>query len=159
MRSEKLMAGSNIYSDKSDWYELFSQAEDYPKKILEFFTPLFKDKTVLDFGCGTGKFISNLSQVSKKYIATDVAESQLKIAKEKNVGLGNVEIIKTEEDLLPLEDNSVDVIFSSWVLGSVKDLELRTKILAELKRVLKIGGTIYLVENDKGGEYKKSLME
>jgi hypothetical protein len=43
------------------------------------------------------------------------------------------------------------------VLGSIKDLELRKKVLEELKRVLKPGGTIYLVENDKGGEYKKVI--
>ena len=149
-----LVADSSVYKHKSDMYEKFSQAEDTLKKIVTFLIPKIKDKAVLDFGCGTGKFILDLAPIAKTYVATDINETQLEIAKKKSLHLENVEILKTEKDTLPFKDQSFDVIFSTWVIGSIQDLELRARILKEFKRVLRPGGFVYLVENDVGGEYK-----
>ena len=53
-----------------------------------------------------------------------------------------------------LESNSVDLIVSPWVLGTVTDLVERTKCLNELKRVLKPGGEIILIENEENSEFE-----
>lgn len=155
--NDKLSSTSNVYKNNSDAYEIFSQAQDRQGKISKFLKPKLQDKIVLDFGCGTGKFIPQFAPVSEKYIATDISDSQLKVAREKAKNFSNVEVIKTERSKLPFEDDSVDVVFSSWVLGSIRDLELRKQILSELKRVLKPGGTIYLADNDIGGDFKEVL--
>jgi ubiquinone/menaquinone biosynthesis C-methylase UbiE len=150
-----LNADSSVYTHKSEMYELFSQAEDSLGKIAAFLQPRIANKTVLDFGCGTGKFIQTLSPVAKKYFAVDVSEAQLKIARSKATSLPNVEILKIEKDKLPFENESIDDIFCTFVVGGIQDLELRATVLKELQRVLKPGGKIYLVENDVGGEYKE----
>lgn len=150
-----LKADSNVYTDKSDAYETFSQAEDPAKKIVNFMLPKVDGKIVLDFGCGTGKFIPDLSLNTKKYFGTDINETQLRIAREKCLHLKNVEIIKTEQSKLQIPDKSIEVIFSSWVIGSIQDLKIRYEVLEEFKRILKPGGSIYLLENDIGGEYKE----
>ncbi len=150
-----LRADSDVYTKRSDAYEIFSQAEDPSKQIVHFMLPKVDGKIVLDFGCGTGKFISDLSLKAKKYIGTDVNETQLQIARKKSLRLSNVEILKTKESQLQIPDQSVEVIFSSWVIGSIQDLKVRYDVLNEFKRVLKPGGSIYLLENDVGGEYKE----
>ncbi len=68
MINDRLVATSNIFTIKSDIYDQFSLAEDFPKKVVSFLRPKLKNKIVLDFGCGTGKFIPDLSVISKKVI-------------------------------------------------------------------------------------------
>ena len=38
---------------------------------------------------------------------------------------------------IPLPDNSVEVIISTWVLGTILEVDRRNKVLEEMKRVLK----------------------
>lgn len=156
--NDKLGAGSEFYNGKASVvYESFSQAEDAPKKVVGFLALKIEGKVVLDFGCGTGKFISEFAPLAKIYWAIDISENQLVIARKKAGAFNNVKFLKNDEDTTLLESNSVDVIFASWVIGSIHDLELRERTITELKRVLKETGSIYLVENDVGGEFKNII--
>jgi ubiquinone/menaquinone biosynthesis C-methylase UbiE len=155
MKTDRLAANSDVYNLKSDSYELFSQAEDAPNKAGAFLLPYLKDKIVLDFGCGTGKFIPLFAPTTKQYITTDISETQLAIAKKKAENFDTVTVLKIENNKLPLEDSSVDVIFSAWVIGSIQDLNIREAAIEEFKRVLKPGGKVFLIENNVGGEYKE----
>lgn len=159
MEKDKLNSESQIYNIDSKTYDLFSKAEDSNNKIVNFLSEKVKDKIVLDFGCGTGKFLPTLVPLSKKYVGMDISENQLKIAKEKSKNYGNVELIKNSITEIPLESNSIDLIFSSWVIGSIHDLKLRKEIIEEMKRVVNEGGPIYLIENDVNGEYKDIVEE
>lgn len=116
-----------------------------------------KNKVVLDFGCGTGKFISEFSPLAKTYWAVDVSENQLEIARKKVERFDNVKFEKTDGNTVSIESNSVDIVFASWVIGSIHDLEARERIVKELVRVLRKDGSIYLVENDVGGEFKNVI--
>ena len=114
-------------------------------------------KVVLDFGCGTGKFIPEFAPLAKTYWAVDTSENQLAIARKKAEGFYNVKFEKTDGNTVSIESNSVDIVFASWVIGSILDLETREKIIKELVRVLRKDGSIYLVENDIGGEFKNII--
>jgi ubiquinone/menaquinone biosynthesis C-methylase UbiE len=153
-KNDKLGAGSEFYKTKAHVYESFSQAEDTLKKVAQFLEQKVRGKVVLDFGCGTGKFIPELAPLAKEYWAVDISEEQLAIAQEKANGLKNVKLIKTDEDKIPIESKSVDTVFASWVIGSIHDLDTRERVTNELKRVVKEHGSIYLVENDAGNEFK-----
>jgi ubiquinone/menaquinone biosynthesis C-methylase UbiE len=152
--NDRLASLSKVYTENSEVYEVFSRCEDAPGKIASFLTSKIKGRVVLDFGCGTGRFISDFAPLAYKYFATDINDSQLIYAKQKALLFKNVQIYKTEPTIVPFPNQSIDVIFSSWVIGSLRELEIREAVLTELKRVLKPGGSIYLVENDKDGEYK-----
>lgn len=155
IENDKLAADSEVYKIKSKTYELFSKAEDKPNKISNFLVPFIKNKIVLDFGCGTGKFIPKLAPLTNLYYAMDNSKNQLEIAKEKANNYNNVKFIQNPSDKIPLESSSVDVILVIWVIGSIHNLELRKKIIDEFKRVIKKSGSIYIIENDTGGEYKE----
>ena len=157
LKKDRLGAKSSIYNNKSEVYELFSLSQDKPDKITKFLSPLIKGKIVLDMGCGTGKFIPKLAHLSKFYWAIDISSSQLKFAKIKANKLDNVKIIKASAEKIPLESNSVDILLSSWFIGSIHNLKLRRKIISEARRVIKEGGSIYFIENNVGGDYKKII--
>lgn len=155
--NDKLGAGSEFYNGKASVYESFSQAEDAPKKVVGFLALKIEGKVVLDFGCGTGKFIPEFAPLAKTYWAVDISENQLAIARKKAKDFDNVKFLKNDEDTISLESNSVDIIFASWVICSINNLELRERTITELKRILKENGSIYLVENDIGGEFKNII--
>ena len=155
--NDELGADSKFYNGKADVYEIFSQAEDASKKVVGFLASKIKGRVVLDFGCGTGKFIPEFAPLAKTYWAVDISENQLAIARKKAEVFDNVKFLKNDEDTISLESNSIDIIFASWVIGSIHDIDLRERIVIELKRVLKEGGSIYLVENDVGGEFKNII--
>ena len=89
-----------------------------------------------------------------KYYGLDLSNEQLKIAKNK-VKSNNVQFICCSAENIPLPENSIDVIISTWVLGTILEVDRRNKVLDEMKRVLKKDGSIYLVENDIGGEFEE----
>ncbi len=150
---KNLMKESKAYYQDNDYYELFSIAEDYPNKIKEFLKNNLKGDIILDAGCGTGKFTSTLENLSNKYIGIDLSANQLEKAQTKSKK-SNSEFIQANLSNIPLKDNTVDIIISTWVLGTIKDLDERCKCIKELKRVLKPQGKIILVENDSIGEFE-----
>ncbi len=154
MNNFNLSEKSKNYYEENDIYEIFSIAEDYPNKIYEYLAPKVKDKIVLDLGCGTGKFMQKFHKETIKYYGLDLSNEQLNIAKSKVVN-DNVELICCSAENIPLPDNTIDVIISTWVLGTILEVDRRNKVLNEMKRVLKKGGNIYLVENDIGGEFEE----
>ncbi|MBT7902890.1 class I SAM-dependent methyltransferase [Candidatus Woesearchaeota archaeon] len=155
-QNSNLGEGSKSYHEEADIYERFSQVEDSPKKILNFLKPLIEGKKVLDLGCGTGKFMIDLAHVSKEYVGLDISKDQLNIAKNKLIknNINNVKLIQSSAENIPLESNQFDVIISTWVLGTIQDESRREKAVSEALRLLKTGGSTYLVENNSGGDFE-----
>lgn len=158
-KDDKLGAESQIYRSNPEIYEKFSQAEDKPNKIVNFLKPLLKDRTVLDLGCGTGRFVSDFAPITKKYYGIELSDGQLALAQIKAKKFSNVELINGSAGELPMAANSMDFVFASWVIGSIHDIQLRKKITEEVCRVLRKNGDFYIVENDVGGEFKDLIEE
>ncbi|NMA51282.1 MAG: class I SAM-dependent methyltransferase [Mollicutes bacterium] len=151
---KNLLKESSAYYDKNNYYEIFSIREDAEGKVRNYLENISKDKIVLDAGCGTGKFLSVLETKSKEYIGIDLSDKQLERAINKSKK-GTSKFICSNLSSINLKDNSVDLIISSWVLGTITDLEERNKCLNELKRVLKEDGIIILIENDTDSEFEE----
>lgn len=154
MEDKNLLKNSKAYYEDNDYYEMFSIAEDGENKVSNYLKDICKDKIVLDAGCGTGKFLPILEENSYKYIGIDLSMEQIKKAKTKSKK-NTSEFIQSNLSTIPLENNSIDLIVSTWVLGTIIDLDERNKCIHELKRVLKPNGYIFLVENDEGSEFEK----
>lgn len=93
---------------------------------------------VLDLGCGTGYFTPLLRD---KYpdavlINLDLAEGMLSYARNNRYD-ANAHWLCADAESLPIEDNSVDLIFSSL---AIQWCENTKQLFAELLRVLRPGG-------------------
>ncbi|MBJ7329746.1 MAG: class I SAM-dependent methyltransferase [Solirubrobacteraceae bacterium] len=94
---------------------------------------------VLDVGCGEGWFSEALREAGAEPIAVDVAAEALRRAERRVAGLSTR--LWRHDEPLPLDDNTVDVVWAGEVIEHVADV---APWLSELRRVLKSGGTLLL---------------
>jgi len=121
------------------------------EELLHSDTKYPSGSTVLEAGCGIGAQTVILSKNSPlaKITSIDISEESLNLAKERAAreGVTNVEFRVENIFDLPFEDESFDHIFVCFVLEHLKE---PVKSLASLRRVLKKGGTITVIEGDHG---------
>lgn len=99
------------------------------------------DKTALEIGHGGGRILAAASGHFKNVIGVDIHEHNQKVEDElKKRGVSNFHLIKTNGNEIPLEDASVDLVYSFIVLQHVERIEIFEKYLKEAYRVLKPGG-------------------
>ncbi len=154
MEENSLCEGSKSYHADAHIYEQFCAAEDKPGKVQAFLMELLKGKSVLDIGCGSGKYMALLAPSAARYVGLDISQEQIALAAGKSQGMGNVELICCSAEKIPLPDHSIDIVISTWGVSTILEPERRSRVLAEARRVLAPGGNIYLVENDYAGEFE-----
>jgi len=93
----------------------------------------------LELGCGTGHWTKFFSENELRITAVDNSEAMLEIARSKNIE--NVQFINADATRLPFPDARFSGIVSITMLEFVDDLE---KVINEIDRVLKPGGTLVL---------------
>ena len=137
----KYTADGERYSD-AEYREITREFESYYGKYNIDFT----DKVVLDAGCGLGgKTVFYGEQGCKQIIGVDMDKTHIDLAQnfaaEKGVTNATFQIESLEE--MSFESNSFDLIFLNGVLEHVRR-EIMKPALAELKRVLKPGGHVFI---------------
>ena len=104
------------------------------------FAPDFK---VLELGCGTGEmWVDKAAELPQgaSLLLTDFSAGMLNTAKKNLTGAENLAFAMVDIQDIPYEDNSFDAVIANMMLYHVPDLH---KGLAEVRRVLKPGGTFY----------------
>lgn len=92
----------------------------------------------LDLGCGTGHFTRALAEryAHGEGLALDIAEGMLRHARPQG---GAAYFVAGDAEALPLQDASVDLLFSSLALQWCGDFP---RVLSEAQRVLRPGGVL-----------------
>lgn len=99
-----------------------------------------KNSTILDFGCGEGRYIEEFLKVnSYKIVGTDISSYAINKAKKKFPKAKFY--VLSGDDKLPLSDNSVDFIFAGDVIEHIFDVP---NFMLEMNRVLKKNGKIFI---------------
>jgi len=112
-------------------------------RVVEITAPREGSK-VLDLGTGTGGQAFAFGEKGFKVVAVDLSEKMLSVARRRNK-YGNVVFKKADATSLPFRDSFFDVSCVSFVLHEV-DHQTRERILAEMSRVTKPGGTTTIVD-------------
>lgn len=104
--------------------------------------------SILELGCGYGRAPLHLSLDKnlqcRKYYGIDISEPLLrrliKVKQEYDFfPSAEFNLICTSAEILPLEDNSIDLVISNCVFMHIPDTQLRN-LMAEIVRVIKPGG-------------------
>lgn len=110
--------------------------------------------TVLEAGCGVGAQTVTLAQRSPqaRFTCVDISARSLAEARHKaaQAGLANVEFRQADLFALPFAAESFDHVFVCFVL---EHLSQPAMALAALKRLLKPGGSITVIEGDHGSTF------
>lgn len=131
------------YSQMNRSKKGLSGAGEWPtlKKIL----PNFKNKKVLDLGCGYGwHCIYAAESGASKVVGVDISNKMLEIAREKT-HFSQVEYICCALEDINFPEESFDIIISSLVFHYVEQYEL---LIKKIYKVLKYGGNlVFTVEH------------
>lgn len=120
--------------------------QKYPMQMYHYLAARaeLKGKNVLEVGSGRGggaKYVAGTFQPAS-YTGMDIAQSAVDLSSKIHI-LPNLRFIQGSAESIPLADNSIDVVLnveSCHAYGSVD------KFLSEVKRVLKPGGYLLLVD-------------
>ncbi len=123
-------------------------------EILHADTAYPPGSTVLEAGCGVGAQTVTLAERSPgaRFTSVDVSPDSLAEAQRRaeHAGLTNVEFRVADIFALPFEAESFDHVFVCFVL---EHLSRPVEALAILRRLLRPGGTITVIEGDHGSAY------
>jgi len=136
----------NFYQEK-----LGEKIDEIEKELLGQHLNEIKIKELLELGCGTGHWTRFFCEKGFRVTGIDESKSMLKIA-EKNKPK-NCEFRKADATQLPFQDNSFSAIASVTMLEFVEDV---TKVMNEIDRILKPGGTLILGCLNENSELGKS---
>lgn len=137
-------AGYDIASEDYDsWHwSRFWVANEVPE-VLPLLRKV-KNGTVLDAGCGTGRYCPLIRTTKHDYIGADVSRRMVEInARKASRDVANTNFVVADIRRLPLKAHSIEAVLCARVLSHVEDL---ISPLAEFRRVLKRGGLCILTD-------------
>ena len=128
-------------------YEVENRAVD-PDGVIEPALRAIRDwagLTVLDIGCGTGYHLPMFAATAARVIGVEPHGTLADAARRRTRALANVEVRQGTAQQLPVPDSSVDVMHARWAYFFGPGCEPG---LAELDRVMRRGGTAFVIDND-----------
>jgi len=98
----------------------------------------FRNKKILDIGCGVGIFLKEFEKYTKKenIFGVEIDKEKIKIASGKELN-----VIESPAEDLPFKDNFFDIVWCHEVIEHVDD---DRKCFEEMVRVLKRGGFLVI---------------
>lgn len=108
--------------------------------LIQRLSPVvIKPACILDLGCATGTGSQRLAKQYRRarVISFDASGSMLEIARKRKSRLSKLTELQGDACRIPLQDGSVDLVFSNLLLPWVDDLP---SCLAEVRRVLRKDG-------------------
>lgn len=128
-------------------YELENRAADPDGRLWSAMESRvsWRDRTVLDLGCGAGFHLPLFAATATRVIGVEPHAGLVRLARRRTRSLTNVTVLEGTAQAIPLPDASVDVVHARWAYFFGPGCEPG---LAELDRVLRRGGTALVIDND-----------
>jgi protein-L-isoaspartate O-methyltransferase len=122
------------------------------EELLHFDTGFPAGARVLEAGCGVGAQTVTLVRTSPgaEITSIDISAESLRAARERVGDAGTVRFLRADLFDLPFADGAFDHIFLCFVLEHLRE---PGRALVALRRVLRAGGTITVIEGDHGSCY------
>jgi ubiquinone/menaquinone biosynthesis C-methylase UbiE len=148
------MTGVYVHGDDAQENQRLQDQASSLVELLHSDTAYPAGSRVLEAGCGTGAQTVTLARNSPQAHFTSVDLSEASLAEAGNAlraaGIRNVTLQQADIYALPFAPASFDHVFVCFVL---EHLARPAQALAVLKRVLKPGGSLTVIEGDHGSTY------
>lgn len=101
--------------------------------------------TVVEVGCGTGRFLASFQGVAETIIGIDPSEDMLHVAEKKRADHNlSYELRQGEGASIPVDNASADFVYSIRTLNQVGTKEYAVSMIHELFRICKPGGHVLI---------------
>ncbi len=138
----------DAYRHSARWYDrIFGRMNAGLRGIgLKMFPPQ-QAMAVLDVGCGTGIQLASYQHSGCQVTGVDASPAMLEVARHR-LGEG-ASLTVGDAAALPYPDRAFDLVLAATVLHEMPP-RARTAALGEMKRVLRPGGSILLIDFEAG---------
>ncbi len=140
-----------------------------PEKILQG-VGMKGDEQVLDVGCGRGLMLIGAAKklTSGRAVGLDLWQSVDQSGNRPEATLQNAEAEGVRDRVrvetgdareMPFDDQTFDLVLSSWALHNIPNSDGREEAVQEIVRVLKPGGKVAIIDISVTKEYAKTLID
>lgn len=146
-----------IYRDRAEEYDALVSAEDYVGNLWPTIRAVrdTAGKAVLEVGVGTGRLTRVLARDAATVYGCDVAPAMLRVAARhlRHEARDKVQLFIADARAVPVAGESVDIAIAGWVIGHFVDWfesawrDHAGRSIAEMRRALRPGGVIILIES------------
>lgn len=144
------MGNTDIFEAMASGYDTSERIEiaKITANAIREFIENGKDKSAIDFGCGTGLVGLNLLHEFRDLVFLDTSPKMLEQIKQKiaDANIRNADTVCFDFETGFRSDLHADYVFMVQVLLHIKDVEL---VLSRLYEVLNPGGHLLIVDFDK----------
>jgi ubiquinone/menaquinone biosynthesis C-methylase UbiE len=134
--------------DGGDIAERYDRGRNLPTETIRQwleeiakYLPATPDLSILDFGCGTGRFTApTCAPLRRRVIGLDLSKRMLALAA-RTLGDPGVVLVQGVAEALPFSDRSFDVVFVSMVLHHIRS---SPSAISDVRRVIKPGGKLMI---------------
>jgi ubiquinone/menaquinone biosynthesis C-methylase UbiE len=108
---------------------------------------------LLDLACGTGAFLREVKRNYPRLAVSglDLSAPYLEIARRRLAAWSRVELVEGAAEAIPAADASFDIVTALYLLHELPG-RIRRAVAGEIRRVLKPGGTLVLVDSLQTGD-------
>ena len=150
-------AESSQESYMSGWWD-FSFHILKPKLVALLGEPF--DKTVLEIGYGAGRLLVPACHYFRYCIGIDIHQFEEKVRELiSGSGVTNFVLYQTDGSSIPLENESIDLIYTFIVLQHLPTIEAFKDYLAEFYRVMKRGAVSILYVGFLPGKFRRKYLD
>ena len=140
MPSPNIWQNPAVYELENHAFDREGRLEDAMRAIADW-----DGLVVLDIGCGSGFHLPRFASSASCVYGVEPHPGLLRLAARRTTSLGNVAVLPGTAQDLPLPDLSIDVVHARWAYFFGPGCEPG---LAELDRVVRRGGTSFVIDND-----------
>jgi ubiquinone/menaquinone biosynthesis C-methylase UbiE len=108
---------------------------------------------LLDLGCGTGEFLREAKRNYPRLSVTglDLSAPYLKVAERRLADWSRIDLVEAPAEAIPAPDASFDIVTALYLFHELPG-RVRRAVAAEIRRVLRPGGTLILVDSLQTGD-------
>jgi ubiquinone/menaquinone biosynthesis C-methylase UbiE len=136
---------------KSDYVDIINR-----KLLAPELEALSAGAKVLDFGCGVGRLARWSLFDRLDYTGVDRSQTMIEVAK-KQVDKPGRHFSLFDGAVLPFSSDTFDCVIAIWVIQHIVDEDILRTTAGELKRVLKTGGKVILIEQISDHQIDEAL--
>jgi len=159
-RTSGIVLHSPVLYDLTVWFAMFGKERAFREKLLQL-ARIETSEWVLDVGCGTGTLaIAAKRRVGAAGTVHGVdASPEMLLRAERKAKKAGVEVYfkNSVAEALPFSDGEFDVVLNTVMLHHLPQ-KPRRQVVTEIRRVLKPGGRVLVVDFEGFSDQKRSFL-